>query len=132
MHDRVRVLLIAEACNPEWTSVPLLAYHWYRALRQHADVVLVTQERNRQGFCRNGKPEDVEFIDSEAVAAPLHHLGRILTLNHPTALGTRGAISLAAYYYFEHLVWKRYRRPLLEGRFASSSSGAWCRTRARI
>lgn len=56
----LRVLLMAEACNPEWTSVPLLAYHWYRALRQRADVVLVTQVRNREGFCRNGKPEDAK------------------------------------------------------------------------
>lgn len=115
--DRPRVLLIAEACNPEWTSVPLLAYNWYRVLREHVDLTLVTQVRNRPGFCRTGRPVDVDFIDSEPLARPLHRLGEILTHGHPTALGTRGAISLAAYYYFEHLVWKRYRRPLLEGRF---------------
>lgn len=52
----MRVLLIAEACNPEWTSVPLLAYYWYQALRIYVDVTLVTQVRNKEARCL-GFPE---------------------------------------------------------------------------
>ncbi len=118
MSSRIRVLLIAEACNPKWTSVPLLAYCWYKALRDRISITLVTQIRNRAGFEENGDDlRDIEFIDSEPVAGPLHKLAQVLTLNHPTALGPRGAISWPAYLYFEHLVWKRFRIPLLRGRF---------------
>ena len=67
---KIRVLLLAEACNPEWSSVPLLAYFWYRALLPHADVTLATQSRNKPGFDRNGcAGENVVFIDSEWMAA---------------------------------------------------------------
>ena len=46
---RTRVLLIAEACNPTWTSVPLVGYQVARALaaRQDLDVTLATHVRNR-------------------------------------------------------------------------------------
>lgn len=53
---RPRILLIAEACNPEWTSVPLLAYYWYRALRKRANVTLVTQIRDRAALLRHVEP----------------------------------------------------------------------------
>ena len=39
---RIRVLLIAEACNPDWTSVPLEGYNLYRGLRHVADITLAT------------------------------------------------------------------------------------------
>ena len=115
---RQRVLLIAEACNPEWTSVPLLAYHWYYALRERADVTLVTQIRNRPAFLRKGGVgEKVVFIDNEAIAGPLHKLGKMLTFGHPTALGSRAAVTWVAYLYFEHLVWKWFGRRLACGEF---------------
>lgn len=113
----LRVLLIAEACNPEWTSVPLLAYYWYRALRKRANITLVTQVRNKAAFERSGRADGVVFIDSEKAAAPLHRLGRIVTLGHASALGTRNAISWPAYLYFEHLLWRRFRRRILRGDF---------------
>ena len=117
-HRRLRVLLLAEACNPQFSSVPLQTYYRYAALRQYVDVTLVTQIRNRAGLdarCRgNG---DIVYINSEPVAAPLYKLGRAVTLGHPSALATRSAISWPAYLYFEHLVWRRFRNDLLSGRY---------------
>ena len=115
---RLRVLLLAEACNPRFPSVPLQAYYRYGALRRLVDVTLVTQIRNRTGLdaqCReNG---DIVYINSETVAAPLHKLGRVVTFGHPAALGTRSAISWPAYLYFEHLVWRKFRNALFSGRY---------------
>ncbi|NJK41724.1 MAG: glycosyltransferase family 4 protein [Acaryochloridaceae cyanobacterium SU_2_1] len=50
----LKVLLVIEQCNPDWSSVPLLAYHYFRELSNRVQVTLVTHERNRQGLTRAG------------------------------------------------------------------------------
>jgi hypothetical protein len=82
-----RVLLIAEAANPEWVSVPLLGWSNSRALARIADVHLVTQLRNRDAIVRAGLTEGSDFtsINSEALARPVHRLASRLG-----AVGLRG------------------------------------------
>ncbi len=119
MKDRpLRVLLLAEACNPEWTSAPLLAYYWYRALRSKLDVTLVTQVRNRPAFERmTPAPANVVFIDSEPVARPCYRIGRWLTFGRAGGLATKGVAAWPAYLYFEYLTWRLFRDRLLRGEF---------------
>ncbi len=38
----MKVLIIAEQCNPEWASVPLVAWNYFRELSKFVDVTLVT------------------------------------------------------------------------------------------
>ena len=116
--DRRTVLIIAEACNPEWTSVPLVGFNIYDSVAAHADVTLVTQVRNRAALERRfGTSRRIEFIDSEALASPFHKLGRILTLGRGLGWTTRQAMMWLPYLYFEKLVWKRFRDELLRGEF---------------
>lgn len=115
---RIRVLLIAEACNPEWTSVPLVGYNLYRALRDVVDVTLVTQIRNRPALLRHVEPsERIEFIDSELMAAPFHRLGRVLTFGKGLGWTTKQAVGWLPYLYFEHLVYNKFRRALRKGEY---------------
>jgi len=111
-----RVLLIAEECNPDWTSVPLVGYNFYHALRDQVRVTLVTQVRNREALSRTTHPADeVVYIDSEVLAAPLSRIGHFLTLGRGLGWTTRQALMLAPYLYFEYLVFQRFRQALQRG-----------------
>src|SRR5947208_12463449 len=75
---RLRVLLIAEACNPTWTSVPLVGYNFARALAARNDVAvtLVTHIRNRSALEADPISSMVRlcFIDNEWIAKPFYYL----------------------------------------------------------
>lgn len=119
MSDRLRVLLIAEAANPEWASVPLVGWSLARALAELVDAHVVTQARNRSAMERAGWSEGEQFtsIDSEVIAGPTYRVGE--ALRKLTGLGwtTTTAFEAPPYYYFEHLVWRRFGEAIRGGRF---------------
>lgn len=78
----MKTLLLAEACNPEWTSVPLVGFNTVNALSQSEDLdaVLVTHIRNRDALQKHeiSKRIEVAYIDNEWIAKPLYRIGRLL------------------------------------------------------
>lgn len=114
-----RVLALAEAANPQMVSVPLIGWSLSQALKEVADVHLVTQVRNRAALLDAGliEGEDFTAIDTEAVIKPVYKLATFLRGGSGKSWTTATAAAALAYPYFEHKVWKHFKDDLKQGRF---------------
>lgn len=119
MTNRHRVLLIAEAANPEWVSVPLVGWSMACALREVADVHVVTHVRNRDAILRAGWEERRDFtaIDNEILAAPVWRIASALRLGEGKSWTLLQAASAIAYPLFEREVWRLFGARLRAGAF---------------
>jgi glycosyltransferase involved in cell wall biosynthesis len=119
--DRLRVLLIAEACNPTWTSVPLVGYNFARALaaRPDLELTLVSQVRNRTALLADPIASLVRlhFIDNEWVARPLYSLSRLLRGGTALSWTIDTAMAWPSYMVFEHELFRQFRRRLERGQY---------------
>ena len=115
--SRYRVLIIAENCNPEWTSVPLVGWSHYQALTRVVDAHLVTQIRNRDALIRAGLVEGKDFtaIDSEKIAGPAHKVGERLRGGTGKGWTTKMVFNMIGNVYFQRLLRQQFE-PRLKAR----------------
>jgi glycosyltransferase involved in cell wall biosynthesis len=115
---RIRVLVIAESCNPEWESVPLLGWSHANALREVADVHIVTRLANRDALRRAGLVEGVDFtaLNNDILADAMFRLvQRMVGPNRGWAMLT--ALQIPSYWLLEWLLWRRFGADLRGRRF---------------
>ena len=115
---RLSVLLLADDCNPEWPSLPIVGYKYALALGRYADVTVTTHIRNRK-YIEKASPTGIRFVylDNERVAAPLHRLALWLRRGSDVAWSTAMIMNYLPYLAFEREVWRHFRHDLKQGHF---------------
>jgi glycosyltransferase involved in cell wall biosynthesis len=114
----MRVLILADDCNPEWPSLPIVGYKAARAIAERVDVTVATHIRNRDNIEKVGFGKArVHYIDSEYIARPLYNLARLMRGGTDVAWTTAVAMAYPSYLAFEWEVWKAFRRELRAGSF---------------
>lgn len=119
MNKKHKVLLIAEAANPDWVSVPLVGWSLAHALSKHAETHLVTQIRNKSSIENFGWQDGKEFtsIDSEALARPMYKIAEVLRMGQGKGWTMVQAFNALSYPYFEGLVWKKFGPAIKAGHY---------------
>jgi glycosyltransferase involved in cell wall biosynthesis len=117
---RLRVLVIAEMCNPAWVSTPLGGWSCWRAISRLVDGHLVTHSRNEADLRAAAlSPSQFTALDSTPLERHVDRLWDLLRLGGKRNAGwsTYTALSVLSYRYFERLVWERFGDLIAGGRF---------------
>lgn len=114
----MRVLILAENCNPEWPSLPVVGFKLARALGDHVEATVATQVRNKPNIDKVGMGRcEVVYIDNEYFSAPMYKLTTALRGGNTVGWTTNIAMFYPSYLNFEWEVKKRFGKELKAGRF---------------
>jgi glycosyltransferase involved in cell wall biosynthesis len=109
---------LADDCNPDWPSLPAVAYKACKAIGQRIEAVVATHVRNEPAIAREGMGRcEVVYINNEYIARPIDRLTQILRGGSNVGWTTNVAMRYLPYLAFEREVWKRFKTELNEGRF---------------
>ncbi|WP_373534166.1 hypothetical protein [Microcoleus sp.] len=61
--QKLKVLLIVEQCNPDWASVPLVGYNFFKNINNLAEVTLVTHIRNKSALEKHPEHENIVYLE---------------------------------------------------------------------
>ncbi|MDU8914135.1 glycosyltransferase [Aestuariicoccus sp. MJ-SS9] len=117
MTTRPRVLLVADECNPEWPSLPIVGYKYALEIGKLADVTVATHVRNRENIEKAGSSVPFAYVDNEWIAAPLYRLAKLVRGGEEVGWSTSMILNYLPYLAFEHGVWKHFRPQLTGGAF---------------
>lgn len=113
-----RVLILAEDCNPEWPSLPIVGYKYALALSKVADVTIATHVRNRKNIEKANQITDrVVYIDNEWIAARMYKFASWLRGNPEVAWSTNQMMAYLPYVFFERQALQHFRSQLDAGDF---------------
>jgi len=113
---RLRILAVAEAANPELTSVALIGWSASQALALHADVHLATEKRNRDAILRAGLDESrFTAIDNRTATHLAHAISKVFRGGAQLGWTTYTALHALTYPLFEKRVWQHFRGALEAG-----------------
>ncbi|WP_309383874.1 glycosyltransferase family 4 protein [Cerasicoccus frondis] len=108
-----RVLVIAEAANPQLTSVALIGYSLTRALLDVADVQLATELRNKDSILEAGFPaERLIPVDNRRMQGMAFKVAKFLRGGESLGWTIYSAFYNVAYPVFERKLWRQLEGPL--------------------
>ena len=111
----LKVLLIAEQCNPDWPSVPLVAYNFFQNISRIADVTLVTHERNREAFEKLAEFKNIDYVRESNFNKKYHQFVEGVAVKGRINWPLYHALAYPIYLEFNRTVYKKFRTRILEG-----------------
>ncbi|MCT4609479.1 MAG: glycosyltransferase [Pelagimonas sp.] len=108
MTTRPRVLLLADECNPEWPSLPVVGFKYAREIAKLCDVTLATHKRNRENIDKVDHGLDIVFMDTEWIAKPMFYTAKWLRGGDEVAWSTSMIFNYLPYLAFENAVWRHF------------------------
>jgi glycosyltransferase involved in cell wall biosynthesis len=115
--SRLKVLLIIEQCNPEWSSVPLEGFHYFDQISRLADTTLVTHSRNQKALATFSNGRRVVYVDESRRLQQYYRAVLRLTSRGRINWPLLHALSYPVYAEFNHKVHRRFRRAVEDGSF---------------
>lgn len=112
-----RILILADEFNPEWPSLPIVAYKYALELAKHCDLTIATHVRNRENVEKAGAGLNITYIDNEYIAAPMFKIARLLRGGEEVAWSTSQIMNYIPYLAFERGVWQHFKADLKAGKF---------------
>ena len=114
----MRALILADSCNPEWPSLPVVGYKAAIALAEVCDVTLATHVRNRENIDKHGSGRaEVVYLDNEYIAGPMYKASTIIRGGKNVAWTAGIAMSYLPYLAFEKQAWKHLGKRIRSGGF---------------
>lgn len=117
---KMKVLVIAEQCNPEWASVPLVAWNYFRELNKSVDVTLVTHERNQEAIAKTADDSKVVYISESSFIKRYH--AAISKLIH---FVFRGKTNWPIYHLLAYPVYAEFNRKVHQQFAADVTAGTY-------
>lgn len=115
-HKKLKVLLIVEECNPDWSSVPLVGYKFFQQISKLVDATLVTHGRNQENLEKHPEYKKIFYVHESELSKTYFNL---VVEN----LATKGkinwplyhALSYPIYAEFNHNVYQKFKTNILAG-----------------
>ena len=113
----MKILILAEQCNPEWPSLPIVGYKAAKAIADIVQCTIVTHIRNKENIDKAGLSEvEIIYIDNEYIAKPIYNLSKLIRGNEG-GWTTAMAFNYPAYLAFEWEAWKQLKGRINSGEF---------------
>ncbi len=116
-NEPIKVLMVVEQCNPEWASVPLLAYNFYHEIRKRVQVTLVTHERNQNALEKVRQGHTIDYIRESALLKRYYRLIKHITDRGAVNWPLQHALSYPIYAEFNHRVSQKYGPAIRAGAY---------------
>lgn len=114
----MKVLLLAEVCNPEWPSLPGFSFYLADSIAQNVDVTIVTHIRNKKNLQKiETNIKEIIYIDNEFIASPLNKLSNLLRKMKIGGWMTNMALRYPTYILFEFLAWHKLKKRISQNEF---------------
>ena len=113
-----KILLIIEQCNPEWASVPLEGYSFYKHISNLVETTLVTHDRNKSALQKAHPDRHIIYIEESTFIKNYYKVAhRLSRIKDKTIWPLRHTFTYPIYEEFNNRVYNKVKTSIIEGKY---------------